>query len=565
MLDRSPKCPIIIIGSFDREGYVNRECTLVLSLVVFACSYVSAAIINVPGDYPTIQQGIDVSSGGDTVLVQPGTYAENISFTGHNIVLGSLYLTTRDTSFIAETIIDGDSAGSVVTFESSEDSTASITGFTICRGYALYGAGIFCQNSNPTIRGNIVSANSAIYYGGGIYCDSARPIVSENTIAGNSSISGGGIYCTSGSWPAIVSNLLIENSAGWGAGLYNVDSNPHVTNNIFNGNMAAHNGGAIFCRRSGPTIAENIIVGNTADENGGGIYCETDSDPPIIRNDIIENASALGGGVYCYFVCDPPMAQNIIRGNSVSQQGGGIYCGHNSNPIIINNTISENMADISGGGIFCEMISNPTIANAILWGDSATYCPEIDFDDSSSPTFRYCDIEGGWGGEGNIDIDPLFRDPENGDSHLMSTACGDPYESPCIDAGDPSIFDYLLDCDWGLGSERSDMGTYGGQAIPTDIREEPEREIPLVCGLLQNYPNPFNSSTTIEYALSEASDVKIEIFDILGRHAETLVNEKQRAGYHQVIWNANDHSSGLYFCRIQAGEYVVTKKMVLSK
>jgi len=72
---------------------------------------------------------------------------------------------------------------------------------------------------------------------------------------------------------------------------------------------------------------------------------------------------------------------------------------------------------------------------------------------------------------GNIDVDPLFRDPANGDFHLMSTACGDPYDSPCIDAGDPSITDDFLDCMYGLGTSISDMGAYGGGCsyVPGDV------------------------------------------------------------------------------------------------
>jgi len=103
------------------------------SAIFFAISFMagiycvsSATIINIPADYPTIQQGINVSAVGDTVLVQPGTYVENINFNGHNIVLASLFLTTQDTSYISSTIIDGNQAGSVAAFESGEDSTAAI-------------------------------------------------------------------------------------------------------------------------------------------------------------------------------------------------------------------------------------------------------------------------------------------------------------------------------------------------------------------------------------------------------------------------------------------------------
>lgn len=73
-----------------------------------------AGTINIPADYPTIQEGTDTASAGDTVLVQPGTYVENINYNGKNIVVGSLTLTTGDTTFISQTIVDGDSSGTLI-------------------------------------------------------------------------------------------------------------------------------------------------------------------------------------------------------------------------------------------------------------------------------------------------------------------------------------------------------------------------------------------------------------------------------------------------------------------
>ncbi len=88
---------------------------------------------------------------------------------------------------------------------------------------------------------------------------------------------------------------------------------------------------------------------------------------------------------------------------------------------------------------------------------------------------------------------------------------------------------------------------------------------PSTLDLIQNYPNPFNASTLIRYSLPQASDVRITIYDILGRRVETLVQGEQPAGYHQITWDARDQSSGMYFYKIQAGEYSETKKMVLLK
>ena len=88
---------------------------------------------------------------------------------------------------------------------------------------------------------------------------------------------------------------------------------------------------------------------------------------------------------------------------------------------------------------------------------------------------------------------------------------------------------------------------------------------PISLQLNQNYPNPFNAHTTINYALPKPSYVTIEVFDLLGRKVETLVDERQHAGYHQATWNADDFSSGVYFYKLQAGDYSESKRMVLLK
>jgi len=96
------------------------------------------------------------------------------------------------------------------------------------------------------------------------------------------------------------------------------------------------------------------------------------------------------------------------------------------------------------------------------------------------------------------------------------------------------------------------------------------RIMPTEFALHQNYPNPFNPITTLRYELPENGLVNITIYDMLGRQVKTLINQTQDAGYKSVIWNAtNDYgkpvSVGIYLYKIQAGEYLQTKKMVLLK
>ncbi len=89
--------------------------------------------------------------------------------------------------------------------------------------------------------------------------------------------------------------------------------------------------------------------------------------------------------------------------------------------------------------------------------------------------------------------------------------------------------------------------------------------IPDQLTINQNYPNPFNTSTSIRYELPKKSHITIEIYDILGRRVTTLFDGFQLAGYYQTVWNAENIPSGMYFYKLQAGDYIESKKMVLLK
>lgn len=99
---------------------------------------------------------------------------------------------------------------------------------------------------------------------------------------------------------------------------------------------------------------------------------------------------------------------------------------------------------------------------------------------------------------------------------------------------------------------------------PTTATDE-ENERPANFTLVQNYPNPFNASTTIAYGLPRDSEITIEIFDILGREVELLVQEERPAGYHRAIWDVGDCPSGIYFYRLEAGDHVETRSCLLLK
>ena len=153
----------------------------VFILIIFS-SFLYSTIINVPTPYTTIQAGINVAVAGDTVLVQPGAYVENIDFSGKNITVASYFLTLQDSSLIEQTLILGTGSTCVVKFDNNETNDAKLIGFTISGGSGYTdtkGGGIYCYNSNPTLSDLIIRNNSVgdeTWYGvgGGIHIERLR-------------------------------------------------------------------------------------------------------------------------------------------------------------------------------------------------------------------------------------------------------------------------------------------------------------------------------------------------------------------------------------------------------
>ena len=259
--------------------------TLFSIFVFFILStFLSATIINVPEDQPTIQAGINVAVDSDTVLVQPGSYVENINYNGKLITVASLFLTTQDTTYISQTIIDGDSIDNAVKFESEEDSTSVLCGFTIQNGLASYGGGIYCYESSPSLKNVTITGNTTEYAGGGIYCYESSPSLKNVTITGNTTeYYGGGFYC--------------------------YESSPSLKNVLITGNTTEYYGGGIHCDESSPSLENVTIIGNSAGVHGGGFYY-WDSSPSFsvdnrcsIYSNTIGNTRGFGADMFAV-ACD---------------------------------------------------------------------------------------------------------------------------------------------------------------------------------------------------------------------------------------------------------------------
>jgi len=384
--------------------------SILCAVVVFMIpALILGEILHVPDDFENIQAGIDAAEDGDTVLVEPGEYVENIDFDGKNIVVGSLFLILNNATYIDSTIINGDSSGTVVTFASEENNEAKLTGFTITNGFTNdNGGGIWCRDSNPIISDVNIRSNRA-NQGGGIFCDRNADITLRNAnIEENYAIHGGGIYCYFSS-PMFNDVLVLNNEASQFGGVRLWESNASLNNLQILNNRGSACGGVSIAHSSNVNLI-NVII---RDNWGGGVYCQTS----IAR------------------------LTNVLIALNHTSNGGGIYC-YRANLYLNKVTICNNTAGNEGGGIYCLDGTQLFVVNTILWENDPQ---EIFFqrqNDQNSLTISYSDIGGGQNDietnhncdvnwlEGNFDANPLFVDQDNNDFHLTEN-------SPCIDAGDP--------------------------------------------------------------------------------------------------------------------------------
>jgi hypothetical protein len=299
----------------------KRQVSGLLFLLVLAIGGLPAParglVIEVPADQPTIQAGIEAAVAGDTVLVAPGRYVENIDFLGKDIVVASRYLLDPIYAHVRATIIDGSQpadpdTASTVRFVNSENAAAVLQGFTITGGGGTNWV-------DPGVPGYVWRG------GGGIFGFRASPTIANNLITGNAvendgsvnGAQGGGLTFFRG-LPLIANNTIRDNYADYGAGVVLEYSRATVRNNLVVGNHGA------------------IIYG------GGGFWTLGSAATPLVleNNTIAGNGSATAGGALYLWNSNLVLRNNIIWGNT--QPNGG--------PIALNNsTIDVTYSDVEGG------------------------------------------------------------------------------------------------------------------------------------------------------------------------------------------------------------------------
>lgn len=416
---------------------------LLWGFLVWTAPPCSGADWLVPSQVPTIQQAIDSALPGDQILVDPGTYQENINFLGKDVTLIS-------TSGPDVTILDGSALtqgttlGSTVTFSSGETVAAFLSGFTI-------------QGGNGTL---LTDALGTYRRGGGIHISAASPTIENCYLTNNSCDFGSGLYAQ-GTLSLTLQNLQIMNNSGLeGSGIYLIDcGNVSIEQCNVSGNQAMTAGGAISINTcTQVNLRQNTLTSNTA-LIGGGVYCRL-SGLLLETNEVRSNqASLLGGGITLYqstSTCiDSVLVANsanhgggigldggtlivdkcLLTGNIATTAGAAVASTINLVSVEIHrSTLALNSSPNGSPGVFFPPLSAGGASSTLVLSHSILWNPiglEIDI-----PTFSQVDhsvVSSGYPGTAVLVSDPLFQDPATENFSL------DP-SSPCIDTGDSLLY-----------------------------------------------------------------------------------------------------------------------------
>jgi predicted outer membrane repeat protein len=388
--------------------------------------------------FDAIQEAIDTSTSGDTVIVLKGIYTgsgnKNIDFKGKAITVRNTK--PNDPNVVEATIIDCEGWGRGFIFINQEEPDSVLEGFSIINGNArdnYCGSGIYCDHSSPAINYCVLLDNSAEQNGDGMYNFFSNPILTNCVFRENA---GDGIY-NHNSNPTLNYCTFEKNDRGMSN--YGYDSEVILDNCIFVENSA---GGMSNknCNGSGVILENCLFVNNSVNSDGGGIYNESSTVSITNCRFSINKANNLGGGI-CNWLDSTVTITNCVFNENEASNGGGI-CNlgdeyQEPSLIMQNCTFSGNSATDDGGAILCGgSYSEVVLSNCILWGDAAAGHGAEVYIDGSRVSIEYCDVEENgvhinfsgsvkWG-DGNIEVDPNFVGAE--DFHLRP-------ESPCIDAG----------------------------------------------------------------------------------------------------------------------------------
>lgn len=520
------------------------------------CTGTWATIWYVPSQCPNIQAGIDSALTGDTVLVADGIYTGagnyNIDF------LGKVILVTSENG-PDSTIIDceGISFHRAFTFQSGETASSVLKGFTIDYGsHDDEGGNIYCNNSSPTIEGNIIKRGVCLYgLGGGIRCEgSSAPLIADNIFQLNYAQAGGAIACSDSSAPTIINCVFLSSNSILGGGIYyNGSSSFSITNSTFTLNAGNSAGGGIWIMTSGTVTVTNCILWDDYSPNGQEIWVQSGS--VVVTYSDVEGGYSGEGNIDAdpLFVTGTGSYGDYYLSQIAAGQPSESPCvdaGDTSFAVpAIKTTRTDRHTDEWPIDMGYHYVSNkaPDLVDVpdttIAENQYLTFTLEASDPDDDSIIFLSPDLPAG----ATLDsVTGVFEwTPISGQAGVH------PVTFIAIDDGIPPLAD----------TEYTDI-----TVIDPGVDEGAMESLSLF--LFQNFPNPFVSMTTIRYSVNTPAHVKLSIYNVCGELVHRLVNDNQQPALYELCWDGrNDQGcrlpSGVYFCYLEAGELKDTRRMLI--
>jgi len=472
-------------------------------------------------------------------------------------------------------------------------------GIPVVQNNYFSGTTVLVAGSSPLLDGNVIEAANGP--GGGITCSGgAAPVITRNRIdgafgsavvcnGGTATIADNWLTCGMGTQPALllsgltsaaVRNNIIFDTTSQGIGMSVMSSSGvDVLNNTwithlrgivesgssvkFMNNIVTGNGDRGLQGSTGTASNYNDLWGNTTNYSGVTPGANDFSGDPLFRSlplgdlRLAVGSPCINGG--------NPGAEYADRDGSRNDVGafGGPYADSTwyvtKAAGLAFDSVTSTMSDTVQIPVRGVNIAGMAGLSMTLSYDPATLRILEARTGSATKRFSVATVQLGRGYESISLTSSNGIAEEKGD--VLTLACAiqtDHTGTTVVHCDSAKMFDATL-CARGCALP----GDCRIAIIPTGIRNPGGESLPSKFSLLQNYPNPFNPSTRITYDVPRTSVISLAMYDVLGRLVATLVSGNQLPGRHVVEWDASGLASGVYFCRLQAGNFMAVKKVLL--
>lgn len=517
----------------------TKKITLLVLIIMLLQVAIKSETINVPQDQPTIQFAISMASPADTIIIDTGEYFENLLLIDKNLIIGSKFLTSGDTAYIEQTIINGGNSGRVLKIENVTTPT-KICGLTLINGKSDKGAGIYAEYSFVELEHIRIrdchshASNSALSAGAAISAFFSNIVVDEFVMESNVA--------------------TCEGANSWGGALYSFNSDVYLSNGYVRNN-ASDLGGGIFQQECTTEINNVHFDDNFAGYPGGAIACFGGERMEVV-NSVFTSNDGWGSVIYADDTPDVHFLNCLFTGN---------------------HGILMHVEDLLLSLVNCTFADNPGSYTVWTWTSCTMYAMntfftnnfehELAFSGESQAYIGYCAISNGEEGiEGNVSLDlfgpvweeyPLFASDSSYRLSDYSTYIGaglDSLESfpflkaPYVDIeGNPRPSP--------VGS-MPDPGAYENElGNPLNIHESNN-----IRSLV--FPNPATEKFSILSSMFLHKECIVQLFDLKGKKLKEI---SVPPGSQQVIVDAKGWQKGLYLVRVYADDVISEETKVVLK